>query len=84
MTTLQLFSTDHCTLCEQALDMLLGLPEVAGHSLTVLDVSESEDLLSEYGSRIPVLKAGQYELNAPFDRNAVLVWLRQVDQAQSL
>lgn len=83
MTTLQLLSTEHCTLCEQALDMLLGLPEVAGHSLTVLDISDSDELLSEYGPRIPVLKAGQYELSAPFDRDAVLVWLRQVGQARS-
>jgi hypothetical protein len=83
VTTLQLFSTESCSLCEQALDLLLGLPEVAGHTLTVVDISDSEELLSEYSERIPVLKVGQYELNAPFDRDAVLIWLQQANQSQS-
>ena len=83
MSSLQLYSTEHCSLCEQALDLLLSLPELAGHTLTVLDIADSESLLIEYGERIPVLKAGQSELCAPFDRNAVVAWLNQLAQAQT-
>jgi hypothetical protein len=32
---LTLFSTDHCTLCDRALDLLLGLPELRGSALDV-------------------------------------------------
>lgn len=37
---LVLFSTDHCTLCEQALDLLFSMPEIAGFSLQVIDVAD--------------------------------------------
>ncbi len=68
---LVLYTTDHCSLCERALDLLLSMPESRGHSLVVLDVIESADLLERYGARLPVLAVAGAELDWPFDRAAV-------------
>ena len=75
MLSLELYTTEHCSLCEQALDLLLGMPEMAGLALTVVDIVADDELLARYGEKIPVLKANQDELCAPFDRAAVLAWL---------
>ena len=75
MLSLELYTTEHCSLCEQALDLLLGMPEMAGLALTVIDIVTDDELLTRYGEKIPVIKAGQHELCAPFDRAAVLAWL---------
>jgi hypothetical protein len=61
-----LLSTDHCTLCEQALDLLLSMPELRGRPLSVVDVADDDALLQRYGPRLPVLKSGDVELDWPF------------------
>lgn len=70
-----LYTTAHCTLCEQALDMLLALPEVAGHELLVIDIANDEVLLSRYGEMIPVLRCFDLELTAPFAAADVIEFL---------
>lgn len=70
-----LLSTDHCSLCEQALDLLLSMPELRGRSLKVVDVAEDATLLDAYGPRLPVLLLGGRELDWPFGRDAVLAAL---------
>ena len=79
MLQLQLLTTDHCSLCEQALDLLLDMPELAGLGLVVVEITTDDTLLERYGAQIPVLR-GSYagvdrELAAPFDRQDVLRWL---------
>ncbi|MEM8766711.1 MAG: glutaredoxin family protein [Pseudomonadota bacterium] len=72
-----LYSTDHCTLCDEALDLLLSMPELAGRSVRVVDLATADDeLLNRYGPKVPVLSLGERELLAPFDREAVLAWLQ--------
>jgi len=66
-----LFSTDHCQLCERALDLLLTLPELNGRTLTVVDVADDDELLARYGERLPVLRLAGAELDWPFDAAAV-------------
>ena len=87
MLTIELFSTDHCSLCEQALDLLLGMPEIAGLELQVVDIAHNDDLLARYAESIPVLRALDTELAAPFGRKEVLSWLdalaRNAQQRQS-
>ena len=58
-----LLSTDHCSLCEEALSMLLSMPELAGVELRVVDVASDDSLVRRYGERLPVLQlmAGQSE-----------------------
>lgn len=82
---LVLYSTDHCTLCDQALELLFSMPELAGQAVRVVDVATDDALLSRYGERLPVL-----ELNAaaedstvrildwPFDAGTVLGALQAV------
>ncbi len=64
---LVLLSTDHCTLCERALDLLLSMPELRGRALRVVDVAGDDALLERYGERVPVLRIGGTELEWPFD-----------------
>ena len=75
MKTLVLYSTDHCSLCERALEMLLGLPELRGWALQVVDIAGDEALLHGYGARIPVLRFDGRELAAPFAHEEVVQWL---------
>jgi hypothetical protein len=69
---LVLFSTDHCALCEQALDLLASMPELRGRPLQVIDVAADDVLEERYGSRLPVLLAGSHELSWPFAREDVI------------
>lgn len=82
---LVLYSTDHCTLCDQALELLFSMPELAGGALRVVDVATDDDLLSRYGERLPVLELNSGVdgsdtrlLDWPFDGGDVLAALRTV------
>lgn len=68
---LVLYSTDACSACEKAMDLLLSLPALRGMSLVVVDVAESADLVERYGSRVPVLETNGRTLGWPFDAEAV-------------
>lgn len=72
-----LYSTDHCTLCERALDLLASMPELRGHSLVVVDVARDDALLVRYGPRLPVLALGPHELAWPFGRAELVRLLRE-------
>ena len=78
MLTIKLYTTDHCSLCEQALDLLLGMPEMAGFELLTVDIAADDQLMQTYGELIPVLEARGYELISPFDRASVQCWLAQL------
>lgn len=79
-TGLILLSTDHCALCDEALGLLLSMPELAGVSLRVVDVAEDENLISTYGQRLPVLCYAGRELDWPFADTDVLRWIRQIEE----
>jgi hypothetical protein len=70
-TKLILFSTDHCMLCDAALELLFSMPELQGLSLAVVDVAEDDELVHRYGERLPVLRSGERELDWPFSRDEV-------------
>lgn len=77
---LVLYSTDHCTLCDRALELLLSMPELAGRSVRVVDVADDVDLTLRYGERLPVLVAPDgardVELDWPFVATDVLGLIR--------
>jgi|GEM_PF-204069 len=83
---LTLLSTDHCSACEQALDLLLSMPELAGLGLDVVDVIEDAGLLERFGDKVPVL--GWHDshgnlvltLDWPFEARGVSAWLGQLEQ----
>lgn len=72
MKSLVLYSTDHCALCEEALDLLFSMPELRGLALQVVDVAEDDALLRRYGERIPVLRMDGREVDAPIDQAKVM------------
>ncbi|NIP16271.1 MAG: glutaredoxin family protein [Pseudomonadales bacterium] len=80
-TGLILFSTDYCALCDEALGLLLSMPELAGISLRVVDVADDDELVTAYGQRLPVLCFAGRELDWPFGANDVLRWIRKIEQA---
>ena len=69
---LLLYSTEPCSLCECALDLLFSMPELRALTLDVVDVADDDALTERYGSRVPVLIVGSAELGWPFDRAGVL------------
>lgn len=71
-----LYSTDHCSLCDEALELIFSMPELAGHSVRVVDVALDEELLECFGERLPVLEiqagdAAVRILDWPFDSETV-------------
>jgi hypothetical protein len=61
---LKLYTTSHCHLCDQAIELLSKQQNII---LTIIEIADSDDLIQLYGSRIPVLQ----RLDNPF---AVLNW----------
>lgn len=58
------YTTIGCHLCEKADAMLQGV--VAESAIKRVDVGEDDALIARYGKRIPVLAAGEVELDWPF------------------
>jgi glutaredoxin-related protein len=72
---LTLYSTSHCHLCDDAVAILNRL---ANDNFTIVEITDSEQLLLAYGTRIPVLKREDScaELNWPFNAQDVVQFLR--------
>ena len=76
MTSLTLYMTEHCALCEDVLDMLFAMPAMQGITLNTVDIALNDALVEAYGVRIPVLKVGDAELGAPIDAQTLQTWLQ--------
>ena len=74
---LELLLTDHCTLCEKALDVIFSAP-IGGWQLVSRDIAMDDELLDEFAERIPVLRVGKATLDWPFDVPALLGWLESL------
>ncbi len=57
------------------MDLLIVTPEVAGMQLDVVDVTTDDELIKVYGARIPVLRLGSAELDAPFGARSLAEFL---------
>lgn len=77
MKDLLLYSTLGCHLCEQALDVIEPLL-AEQYRLIEVDISDSDELVSRYGIRIPVVARcdNHREIDWPFDRQQLLDFLR--------
>ena len=59
-----LLTTAGCHLCDQALVLIQrAAPRL---NVQLLDIAEDDDLIAEYGERIPVLRLNGCELTWPF------------------
>ncbi len=72
--TLTLYGTSHCHLCDDAAAILNKL---AVELFTVVEITDNEQLLLTYGTRIPVLRRedNSAELNWPFNAQDVVQFL---------
>lgn len=77
--SLLLLGTDHCHLCEQAEQLLRELEAENGLQWKKVDISESDNLVEQYGLRIPVLKqeSAPNDLGWPFDKAGIRDYLAQ-------
>ncbi len=72
MTTITLYSTAACELCERAERLLRSMPELARCTVRVVDIADDECLLGRYGTRIPVLNIDGKLLDWPFNADDVI------------
>tara|TARA_B100000953_G_scaffold207708_1_gene171413 strand:+ start:86 stop:367 length:282 start_codon:yes stop_codon:yes gene_type:complete len=91
MNELIFLTTQDCTLCDQALDVVLRHPSLAGMQLRVIDVMSDDELFTRYGHDIPLIAVqvngqlldGCKCLCWPFDNEAISDWLHKVDYSTS-
>lgn len=80
-SSLYLYSTAGCHLCEQAEALLQPFLHAGLFSLQVIEISHDEELVQRYGIRIPVLAyeavGERQELGWPFDQAQVWSWWSQ-------
>lgn len=76
-----LYTTLGCHLCEQALQLLqfarLDDQEI---EITEVEIADSDDLMAQYGIRIPVVAVCNRELGWPFDSRQLSEFLVDVSQ----
>lgn len=77
---LELLTTSHCALCDEAMAMLVGMASLAGWQITTRDVALDDALFRRYAEQIPVLRHGDRELVAPFTKQEVEVWIMRSAQ----
>ena len=75
MLTLTLFITSHCHLCEQAIELITEIK--LDKPLVLVEISNDDNLLMQYGERIPVLQRSDNcsELNWPFTRDDLVAFI---------
>lgn len=69
---LSLIQRDECALCDKAWDIL---QQAGVRDFDAVFIDGDSDAETRYGSRVPVLKQGDSELDWPFDAAAVRAWL---------
>ena len=61
-------------MCDKAYELMQNTLDFAYFDIVFVDISESDHLITQYGSRIPVLKsdASNHELGWPFDARQLI------------
>lgn len=79
MKTIYLYSTPGCHLCDLAWDTLAPLVSCLPLRMEEIDIAESDELIEQYGIRIPVLKFADAdaELGWPFDTEQASSFLQK-------
>jgi hypothetical protein len=76
-TSLVLYHTEHCHLCEQAAALCAAVLNPDFFEVSLVDIADSDVLIERYGVRIPVLlhEASTRELGWPFDVDQLIAFL---------
>ncbi|MGI5309834.1 glutaredoxin family protein [Rheinheimera sp. WS51] len=69
-----LYSTWGCHLCDSAEALLKQVEQ----TYTVVDIVDDANAFEKYRLLIPVISAGDKELNWPFDAEQLAIWLKEV------
>lgn len=51
-----LYSTSHCHLCEQAIEILNHFSQTHATQYQLIEITDDDTLLARYGTKIPVIK----------------------------
>ena len=72
-----LYSTSACHLCEEAEAIIQPIQQRFGFMLQKVDIAGTDALISEYGTRIPVLycKETTQSLEWPFDESKLIQFM---------
>jgi uncharacterized membrane protein len=70
-----LYTRQDCHLCEEAQADLESLLKEIPHRLIIVDIDQDPDLVEEYGTRVPVVAAGPFTVEPPFDRRKLRMTL---------
>lgn len=72
-----LFTTAGCHLCDLALEQLQILQQQVPIQLNSVEIGDVDELVAEYGTRIPVVKVpNNAELGWPFELPELLAFLQ--------
>lgn len=82
MITVTLYTKDNCSLCETAKQDLLALQAKIPHNLALVDIEQDPELKAAFGTRVPVVQAGPYTVEAPFDRRKLEATLAAANDRQ--
>ncbi|MDP2152875.1 MAG: glutaredoxin family protein [Methylotenera sp.] len=79
MLKLNIYTTSHCHLCEQAEAMLTSIMNDYDISWNSIEISDNEQLMETYGTKIPVIqiKGTDIEITWPFDAKAILTLINK-------
>lgn len=72
---IELLGTRGCHLCDEAEQLLQAAARARSLAWRYRDIAEDEALVSRYGERIPVLRAGSAELAWPFGLLDILAFV---------
>jgi uncharacterized membrane protein len=75
LITVTLYTKDDCSLCKKAARDLKALQAEVPHTLASIDIETDAKLKKSFGHRVPVVQAGPYTLEAPFDKRKLLATL---------
>ncbi|MFE8072044.1 glutaredoxin family protein [Marinobacteraceae bacterium S3BR75-40.1] len=72
------YTTEQCTLCEEAEQLLMQVPLEEPIPVDAIDIAQEAGLVDKYGERIPVLRRTDTgaELQWPFNMQDVLDFLK--------
>lgn len=74
------YSTIGCHLCDVAMGIVNACALLDGATVCSLDIGEDNNLIREYGIRIPVIRHVQsgMELGWPFDAEQLHTWVKSL------
>ena len=61
MIAIKFYTTDACTLCDKALSIVNVCVNKNNHQLEIIDIVDDDDLISQYATKIPVLRREDVE-----------------------